>query len=312
MHMEIDLVYLWVDGNDPVWQAKRSAVIDNSEVNSTNGKCRFANNDELMYSLRAVEMYAPWIRQIFIVTDNQVPSWLDTTNPKVHIVDHREIMPEESLPCFNSVLLEHFLHQIPGLSEYFLYANDDTFINKEVSPSDFFTPEGLPIIRLRRKPFRRIRWFLKKAVLRKSLDNFKVTLELASKIIKDKYGTYYTDVPHHNIDAYLKSDCKRVAEEVLREEFKADMTHHTRTDDDINRVVYAYISISEKRGILQHVTENISLCMGIYHKNYEDKLKKYNPMFFCLNDSEFATDDDRKRATAMLNKRFSEKSQFEK
>ena len=90
------------------------------------------------YSLRSVEMYAPWIRKIFIVTDNQVPKWLDTSNPKIRIVDHKEILPEVSLPCFNSRLIEHFLYKIPGLSEHFLYANDDMFINRPVTPATFF------------------------------------------------------------------------------------------------------------------------------------------------------------------------------
>ena len=78
--MDIDLVYLWVDGNDTAWQAKRNACIgkpvDNSDVNC---KGRYANNDELKYSLCSVDIYAPWIRKIFIVTDSQVPAWLDTS-----------------------------------------------------------------------------------------------------------------------------------------------------------------------------------------------------------------------------------------
>ena len=116
----VDLVYLWVDGNDPAWQTKYAAFANSgSKGFEINCKGRYADNDELKYSLRSVEMYAPWIRKIFIVTDNQVPEWLDTSNPKVQIVDHTEIMPEESLPCFNSCLIEHYLYRIPGLAEHF-------------------------------------------------------------------------------------------------------------------------------------------------------------------------------------------------
>ena len=82
--MDIDLVYLWVNGNDPQWQAKRNALIGKTEEKSSaNCEGRYANNDELKYSLRSIELYAPWIRKIFIVTDNQIPEWLDTSNPKV-------------------------------------------------------------------------------------------------------------------------------------------------------------------------------------------------------------------------------------
>ena len=115
--MDIDLVYLWVDGNDPLWQAKRNAYIGKTEESSSvNCKGRYANNDELKYSLRSIDLYAPWIHKIYIVTDNQIPDWLDTSNPKIRIVDHKEIMPEISLPCFCSTVIEHFLYKIPGLS----------------------------------------------------------------------------------------------------------------------------------------------------------------------------------------------------
>ena len=95
--MEIDFVYLWVDGNDPKWQAKRNAFIGNTQKTSAvNCEGRYANNDELKYSLRSIELYAPWIRKIFIVTDNQTPQWLDTSNPKIKIIDHKEIMPHKA------------------------------------------------------------------------------------------------------------------------------------------------------------------------------------------------------------------------
>ena len=108
--MEIDLVYLWVNGSDPVWQEKRNNFIGKTEeTSSTTCEGRYADNDELKYSLRSVDMYAPWIRKIFIITDNQIPKWLDTSNPKIKIVDHKEIMPSPSLPCFNSSVIEHFI-----------------------------------------------------------------------------------------------------------------------------------------------------------------------------------------------------------
>ena len=180
-HNEIDLVYLWVDGSDPTWQAKRNAFIGKTQENSPeNCKGRTANNDELKFSLRSVEMYAPWIRKIFIVTDEQVPEWLDTTNHQISVIDLKEIMPPHCLPCFNSSLIEKFLHKIPGLAEQFLYANDDMFINKEVSPDDFFTPKGLPIVRLTRKPFRRLRWFWREQICKKPLKNYSATIAHAS------------------------------------------------------------------------------------------------------------------------------------
>lgn len=310
---EIDLVYLWVDGNDPVWQAKRNAIIGKTEEGSpVNCKGRSANNDELKYSLRAIEMYAPWIRKIFIVTDEQTPEWMDTSNPKIRIVDLKEIMPEESLPCFNSCLIEHFLYRIPGLTDKFLYSNDDMFINKEATPDDFFTPEGFPIVRLTRKPFRKLRWWWREHIRRKPLKNYTRTVAHTSELVNEKYGKYYTGMPHHNIDTYLRSDCQRIAEEIFCDEFKANNRNHMRSDDDIQRSIISYVALAEKRGKLRYVNAKESLCVRIHRERYFRKLEKYRPMFFCMNDSEYAKDEDRMKVKAYLDKRFPVKSSFEK
>ena len=109
--MDIDLVYLWVDGNDPQWLEKHNACIGRMEAKSAvNCKGRYADNDELKYSLRSIEQYAPWIRKIFIVTDNQTPKWLDTSNPKVRVVDHKEVFPNISfLPMMICLLIRRCL-----------------------------------------------------------------------------------------------------------------------------------------------------------------------------------------------------------
>lgn len=312
-HNEIDLVYMWVDGNDPIWQAKRNAYIGVKEEKDTSINCkgRYANNDELKYSLRSIEMYAPWIRKIFIVTDNQKPEWLNTRNPKIKVVDHKEIMPAESLPCFNSSLIEHFLYKIPGLAEHFLIANDDTFINKEVTPNDFFTQEGFPIIRLKRKPFRRIRWWYRDNISKRHLMNYRKMIVRSSDLVNKLYGIYYTGLPHHNIDSYLKSDYQKVVEVTLKDEFEANNNNRIRSNDDIHRSVISYIALAEKRGKKRYVTDKESINIKIHKKDLYLLLTKKNPMFFCMNDSESATNKDRLDSKEFLEKRFNKKSGFE-
>lgn len=311
--MDVDLVYLWVDGNDPVWQAKHNALIGKTEESSPiNCKGRYANNDELKYSLRSVETYAPWIRTIFIVTDNQVPEWLDISNTKVKIIDHKDIMPAESLPCFNSALIEHFLYKIPGLAEHFLLANDDMYLNKAVTVDDFFTKEGFPIIRLGRRPFRKFRWFWRVNVRKKPLKNYSFTIARASQLVDDKYGVYYTGMPHHNIDSYLKSDMQRVVEDYFRDEFAANNKNRMRSNDDIQRILFSYTALALKRGKLRYVTRKESMHVEIQKERHYRRLEKFRPMFFCMNDSEYAKDKDRKTAKEYLERRFPDKSEFEK
>ena len=143
----VDIVYTWVDGDDPDWrQRKRAAeaALEHGTVNETATiPSRFTSRDELKYSLRSVEAYASWVNHIFIVTDGQVPAWLDTENPKITVVDHREIFTDsDALPVFNSHAIESQLHHIPGLSERYVYLNDDIFFLRPTDPSLFFTGNG--------------------------------------------------------------------------------------------------------------------------------------------------------------------------
>lgn len=306
------MVYLWVDGSDPEWQARRSAFtgqkLDNTEANC---KGRYADNDELKYNLRAVEKYAPWIRHVFIVTDGQTPVWLDTSCPDVTVVNQNDIIPEVSRPCYNSSLIEHFLYRIPGLSEHFLYANDDMFLNKPVTPDTFFTSDGLPIVRLIHARLRD--WYLafRKHVLGVPYKYYIRTLYNSAGLVRKRYGVYYSGKPHHNIDAYVRSDNRLVAEEFNRE-ISAVLNNHQRKDNDLQRVIYSYAALARKRGRLQYVTQRTSFRFHIQKKSHYAKLRRYDPLFFCMNDSEYAADSDRKRVTEFLAGRFPDKSRFEK
>lgn len=147
----IDVVYTWVDSNDPVWQEHRHEYDNAFEVQnvSANNAERYADRNELRYSLRALNLFAPFVRNIYIVTADQHPDWLADDHPRVQVVSHRDIFPDPSdLPTFNSHSIEACLHRIPGLSENFVYFNDDVFVGREVGADDFFTMTGQAKVRL--------------------------------------------------------------------------------------------------------------------------------------------------------------------
>ena len=137
---KIDLVYTWVDGSDAKHFAKRLALIEkmNLHVPKNFNNQQYVEHNELKYSLRSVEKYANWINDIFIITDNQVPKWLNTNNPRIKIIDHKEIMPKKALPSFNSNAIECCIRNIPDLSEKFIYSNDDYFFRSKIEPEMFF------------------------------------------------------------------------------------------------------------------------------------------------------------------------------
>lgn len=142
--MDIDFVITWVNMDDPKWQAKFARYSNNKE-NSKNGvsKARFRDNGFLKYWFRGVEKFAPWVRKIHFITDGQKPEWLDENNPKINLVNHEDFIPSEFLPTYNSVVIERYLYKIPGLSEHFVYFNDDFYIIDHIGEERFFQ-NGLP------------------------------------------------------------------------------------------------------------------------------------------------------------------------
>ena len=142
--MEIDFVITWVDMDDPIWKdefSRYSGKIDNS-VNGLS-EARFRDYGFLKYWFRGLSAFAPWVRKVHFITSGQKPDWLNTKNPKIKMVSHREFIPEKYLPVFNSNLIEIYMHKIPNLSEQFVYFNDDFFITNNLTPTRFFE-NGLP------------------------------------------------------------------------------------------------------------------------------------------------------------------------
>lgn len=140
----IDIVYLWVNGNDPAWRARRHTAIRKLSRGTRdalavygNVEGRFRDNDELRYSLRALERFFPLHGRIYLVTDGQTPTWLQDS-PLVTVVDHRELIPASALPTFDSGHIESYIHRIAGLSERFFYFNDDVFFGAPVDERDWF------------------------------------------------------------------------------------------------------------------------------------------------------------------------------
>lgn len=309
---DIDLVYLWVDGDDPKWlEKKRQFTGKVADYSEGNNKGRYVNNGELKYSLRSVEKYVPWIRRIYIVTDNQCPAWLQRDHPKIRIIDHTEILPEEALPCFNSSVIEYFIYKIPGLSEHFLLANDDMFFNKTLSPDYFFDKEGIPFVRLKRKFLGRWHYPLKRFLLGRQGQYISKVLDGAS-FVEKKFGTYYSGIPHHNVDAYVKSDYRYAVEHVFEEQVERSLSSRTRMYGDQHRSAFSYYALAVGRGHMKYVGNKESNRLSLYRDNLENRLDKYHPDLFCLNDNQRARDKDREKVKPFLEGVFPGKSSFEK
>lgn len=152
---DIDIVIAWVDGTDPVLKQKRAAYKPSGAVASDAiTATRFASDDEIYYNIASIIKYVPFCRHIYVVTDQQKPAFIDEfakqnicSADKIRIVDHKEIFSgyEEYLPTFNTRSIESMIWNIQGLSDYFIYMNDDFFFNQSVTADDFLDNEKLII-----------------------------------------------------------------------------------------------------------------------------------------------------------------------
>lgn len=312
----VDIVYLWCDSSDEAWREKKNNELKKYGKNLDDdavGECRFIDNDELKYSLRSLEKFAPWINNIFIVTDNQVPKWLDTTNPKIHIVNHSEILPSEALPTFNSMAVETVLHKIPNLSEHFLFANDDMFFGNFVEKDFFYNNDGEPIVR-----------FLKRKIIRKIYRRlYGYTISESYKLVKNKIGKSWGYFPHHNIDAYRKSDLENCICE-FSEIFNKTMMQKFREKDSVQRSIYGYYTLAKGLGegrivnnlsakFIAFLTSHSYDSMLIELKKSRIKfIDKRRPYLFCFNDSLKTTNEDRIAMKQFLDEKFPKPSSFEK
>lgn len=154
MQQQIDIVIAWVDGNDLELKKKRHKYLTGEDASDAVSDTRFASNNEIYYNIASILKYVPFCRNIFVVTDNQRPEFIDEfaaqglcTADKIRVVDHREIFRgyEQHLPTFNTRSIESMLWNIEGLSDYFIYLNDDFFFNSTAQLEDFLNGNHLVI-----------------------------------------------------------------------------------------------------------------------------------------------------------------------
>lgn len=186
----IDAVITWVDGNDPLHKTKMQRYLGKKpELDNKTIAMRYGQINEIEFAVKSIMKFAPFIRNIFIVSDQQTPDFLSDPVrakkefPKVSIIDHKVIFKNhpQYLPNFNSRSIASLLYEIPNLSEHFIYFNDDFFLLNEVKEEDFFIDKK-PVIRGEWTRFYENIWYKKAEVIFKSLRNKKVEVKAGYKL----------------------------------------------------------------------------------------------------------------------------------
>lgn len=277
----VDAVYTWVDGSDPAWLKRRAEAVGEVYHEEAANAARFISRDELRYSLRSLHQYAPWIRNVYLVTDDQVPDWLNTDHPNIKVVSHRDIFTDRThLPTFNSHAIESQLHHIEGLSEHFLYLNDDVFFGKLTSPHHFFLGNGLT------------RFFLSKAQIPMGLPSpDDVPVSVAGKnnraVLEERFSTVITQKMKHVPHALRRSVLYEI-EETFADRHGKTAANRFRSLDDLSVTsslhhYYAYLTQRAVPGNLPY--DYFDLSHPFTEARLARLLLQRNRRTFCLNDT---------------------------
>lgn len=309
---KVDFVIIWVDGNDKKWQSEKAKYTP--IVNSDNQENRYREWDNLRYWFRGVEKFAPWVNKVHFVTCGHLPQWLNTEHPKLNIVAHADYMDAEYLPTFSSHPIELSLHRIQGLSEKFVYFNDDTFIIRPMKEKDFFQ-NGLPRaacgFELLNIKYDSVYYDVMVNNMRMINRNFDAAQFIKGNLWKI-FNLHY-DFKHiksllllpwsmgfipgfinpHLPNAYLKSTFEKVWEkeyEVLNETSK----HKFRSNQDVNQYIFQYWQfMTGKFSPINMKKQGRFYYIGAQFQECCEAVRKQKHKMICINDDLTQIDSDK-------------------
>jgi hypothetical protein len=270
--MKIDMVFTYCDGNDPKFiEEKNRFLKEKDKVN--NKPIRFININEITYSVRSVLKFMPWINMIYIITNKQIPPV--ELNPKVKIIDHTEIIPKKYLPTFNSDVIESFIHNIPELSEIFLYNNDDMMHTRNVDISD--------IIQENKFIFRN---YYRNWIITETTCEYLKRIHLTSQLFKQSNPSIKLINNHHT--KFLRKSTLKFVEEKYPKLLHELRVNRVRGDNyiqylffciNIDNILNDNIILDRYDDVIVYYLENKEYQEDMFVKIYDKR-----PKFLCLND----------------------------
>lgn len=280
----IDVVYTWVNHEDPGWQSLKAQFQKPAKTKSgkhdSGSPDRFRNRDELKYSLRSLMQFAPWVRHIYVVSNCAPPSWLDVEHEKISWVGHEEIFPADALPTFSSHAIESRLQHVPGLSNHFLYMNDDVFLGRPTQPGDFFHTNGIS------KSFLE-EYGAVSGDLHEDDPDYLNAARNGQALLERDFGHTPTALHKHTPFA-LRKDVLLDIEEKYKVQVSKTTRSRFRSIEDISTAsfLYHHYAYFTSRATPERV---YSLLIKPHSTNYERMLSQMlsvalKPFSFCLND----------------------------
>jgi hypothetical protein len=278
---DIDLVFSWVDGSSAEFQRLRALRMQSYVVGSgDDSSARYRQLDELKYALRSVYLFAPWVRRIFIVTDSPTPAWL-ADHPSVTLVPSSAFFADgANLPTHNSHAIESQLHHIRGLSEHFIYSNDDMFFARPVSPEMFFSPGGIT-------RFIEATTRIGLGVNSPERSGFENAARVNRALLRERFGRVTTRHLEHAPTPLRRSVLFEMEQE-FAEDFArtAASPFRAATDISVTNSLYHYYALMTGRAVVQPNArvKYVETTLKSSLKQMNTLLRTRSQDFFCLND----------------------------
>ncbi|CAD5999942.1 stealth family protein [Agreia sp. COWG] len=296
VRFDIDIVFSWVDGNDVEFQKARAKRMKGVVVGEGDeADARFRQVDELKYALRSVYLFAPWVRNIFIATDSPRPEWL-AEHPRVQLMRSEQFFSDPSvLPTHNSQAVESQLQNIPGLSEHFLYSNDDMFFGRPVQPALFFSPGGVT-------KFIEATTRIGLGASDPTRSGFENAARVNRDLLRQKFGHVITRHLEHTPAPLRKSVIEELAA-TFPQEFKdtAASRFRSKTDISVTNSLYHYYALLVGRAVTQEDAKvfyvDTTQRSGLASLTGLLRRRQYD--MFCLNDGSFPEVPAAERAAIM-------------
>lgn len=335
---KIDFIIPWVDGSDPAWIEQKnqySGIAVEQGVNNA----RFRDWGTLKYALRSIEKYAGWVHKVYLLTWGHIPDWLNTSCEKLEVIRHDEFIPKKYLPTFSSHVIELNMHRIPGLSEEFVYFNDDMLFVNPVKPDFFFKdgkPAGIGALHIHCVDKKNMIYTICNNNTELINDHFDLreTLRLRTNWFNLKYGlknlaetTVLSACPRfpgikntHLPNAYLKSTLNEVWEKeyaILDE----TCTHKFREKTDVNQWLFLNWQLASNNFYPVQAKNRGSLVDFEKDGDTEEVLKKARHVLLeskdkmiCINDGDQVADYEKlsQQVKDLLEQKYPDKSCFEK
>jgi hypothetical protein len=272
----IDAVYTWVNAEDPEWRRLHADHADGRPIDFD----RFGQRDELRYSLRSLDLYAPWLRRIFVFSNCSPPPWFRTSD-RFRWVMHDEVIDARFLPTFNSHAIETFLHHIPGLADHFVYLNDDVLLFNWSKPQDFFDAMGRSVCRL--EPYGTL---LHHELLATEgiAQLWQVASVSGAKLLSKRFGRYPLQL-HSHVPFALTRNVYQDIEMEFQGEIQATRSGRFRSSTDISFTSFFYHHYALARGLgVEAASASCLISSESFHRFARDIRRQHAFGFICIND----------------------------